>query len=113
LLAVEDFEALLHVFHANAGAVAADAGVGTVAHADAIVGNFDDDAIALEFAAQGDGATVDARLESVLDGVFDQGLKKNAGDEHVEGVGIDLFFDAELFNAEADDFDVEIIIGEA
>ena len=90
-----------------------NSGVGTVAHADAVVGHFDEDAIACELAAQGYGAAVDARLESVLDAVFDERLKQDAGDEDVERVGIDLLFDLQLVCAEADDFDVEIVVSEA
>ena len=93
LRAVEHFEALLHVLHADAGAVACEPCAGSVAHAYAVVGHLDEDAIAGEFAAQGDGAAVYARLESMLDAVFDERLEQDAGDENVERLRIDFFFD--------------------
>ena len=55
---------------------------------------------------------MDARLEAMLDGVFYERLEKDAGHGDVERARVDLFFDAEFFRAEADDFDVEIIVGE-
>ena len=114
LRAVEDFEALLHILHADAGAGRwRRAGARAVAHADAVVGYFDEDAVAVELAAQGDGAAVDARLEAVLDAVFDERLEQDAGDEDVEGSRIDFLFDVQLVGAEADHFDVEVVVGEA
>ncbi len=47
----------------------------------------------------------------MLDGVFDERLEEHGGDDDVEGVGGDFFYYAELF-AEADDFDVEVVVGE-
>src|SRR6185503_6394329 len=67
LCAVEYLKPLLHVLHANAGSVAADARVGTIAHAYSVIGDFDDHPIALELAAKRHGPSVDARLQPVFD----------------------------------------------
>ena len=100
---------------AGAGAYEAAEGgdVGAVGgHADAVVFYFDEEAALVgDFAADGDGAATDAGLEAVLDAVFDERLEKHAGDDDVQGVVGDFFDDFELF-AEADDFDVEVIVGE-
>ena len=88
-------------------------GAGAVAHADAVVGYLDEYAVAGKLAAQGDGSAMDARLEAVLDAVFDKRLQENAGHEDVERPRIDFFFDMQLVGAEADHLDVEVVVGEA
>src|SRR5258708_30799883 len=70
LRAVENFEALLHIFHADSCTVVLDSGARTVAHAYAVVGYFDEHAVAGELAAQRYGSTVNARFEAMLDAVF-------------------------------------------
>ncbi len=110
LVAVKNLEPLLHVFHANAGAGAAQCGR-AVAHAHAIVGHFDRNPVALQPAAQRDRAAVDARLKAVLDAVLDERLQQDAGHQNIEGARIDLFFNAQLVGAEAHHLDVEVIVG--
>ena len=48
----------------------------------------------------------------MLDAVFDQRLQHHAGQQQVEGVGVDEFFNAQLFS-KTHDLDVEIVVGEA
>ena len=79
--------------------------------ADAVVFDFDDEPAVLEAAAQGDGATGDARLESMLDAVFDERLEQHTGHGNFECGRIDFFGDGEFFSAEAGDFDAEIVLG--
>ena len=69
--------------------------------------------IAIKPAAQGDGASVDARLKAMLDAVFNQRLKQDTGDEDIEGPRIDVFFDPQLVSAEAHHLDVEVVVSEA
>jgi len=87
--------------------------MGPVAHAHAVVSYFDDHAIAFELAAQSYSAPVNARLESMLDRVFNERLKQNAGNQDVEGVRIDFLLNVQFVCAEADHFDVQIVIGKA
>ena len=56
---------------------------------------------------------MDAWFEAVLDAVLDERLEQDAGDENFECAGIDLLFHSELVGAEADDFNVEVVVGEA
>src|SRR4029079_11349522 len=96
LSSVKNFEELLDVLHSDAGAISADSSVGAVAHANAIIGHFDDHTIAVELTAQGYGAAVNTRLETMLDGIFDERLKKDAGDQDIQGVRVDFLFDMKL-----------------
>ena len=116
-VAVEDLHAFADVLHADAGAAAGCAYDSLPyrplrGHADAVVFYFDEQsAFAGDAAAKGNGAAVDAGFEAVLDGVFDERLEQHAGDDDAESVVGDFFDDAELF-AEADDLDVEVVVGE-
>ena len=110
LVAIENFQPLLHVFHADAGAGAAQRGA-AVAHAHAVVGHFDEIRSPSSAAAQRDRAAMDARLKSMLDAVLDERLQQDAGHQNLERARIDLLFHAQLVGAEADHLDVEIIVG--
>ena len=48
----------------------------------------------------------------MLDGIFDHGLQQHAGDEGFESVVVHFLEELKLVAAEADDFDVEIIVDE-
>jgi hypothetical protein len=113
---VEDLDSFADVTHADAGAFAdetADGSGGGAAGFDAyaVVFDFEEEAAFVDAGAEGNGAAGDAGLEAVLDGVFDKGLEEHRGNDDVEGFGGNFFYDAELL-AEADDFDVEVIVGE-
>src|SRR5208282_1086854 len=96
----------------NACAGSANCGVRPGVHAHAVIGDLDGDPVALEAAAQSDRAAVNARLQAVLDAVLNERLQQNAGHQDLERAWVDVFFDAQLVGAEADNFDVEVIVGE-
>ena len=111
-IAVEDFEALADIAHADAGSLEDAAGMRAAGgDANAVIFDFDDEPVPLEAAAESDDAAGDARLESVLDAVFDQRLQEHAGDGDFERRGIDFLGNGELFRAEAGDFDGQIVVG--
>ena len=81
-------------------------------HADAVVLHLEQQAAVGEnAAAQGHGAAADAWLEAMLDRVLDQRLQQHAGDDDGQRLFGDLLDDAQFF-AEADDLDVEVVVGE-
>ena len=55
-------------------------------------------------------ASFQAGRKTVLDGVFNHGLKQHAGNESLESVLFNFLENLKLVAAEADDFDVEIIV---
>jgi hypothetical protein len=116
LVAVQNLDAFADVAHADAGAFADEAGDGSGGGAAgfdayAVVFDFEEEAAFVDAGAEGDGAAGDAGFEAMLDRVFDERLKEHGGDDDVEGVVGDLLDDLELV-AEADAFDVEIVVGE-
>ncbi len=111
LVAVEHAEALADQPHSDTDAAGVERRESRLRDAYAVILDLDQEPLFHSTTAQGDGATADARLESVFDGVFDQGLEQDAGHESIQGVRQDLFDDAEFFTAEPDDFNVEIIVG--
>ncbi len=46
----------------------------------------------------------------MLDGIFDHWLQQHAGHKSIEGLFVDFFEDLQFVAAEADDFDVQIIV---
>ena len=48
----------------------------------------------------------------MLDRVFNHGLQQHAGDKGVERLFVDLLEDLQLVAAEADHFDIEVIVDE-
>src|SRR6185312_937404 len=82
-------------------------------HAGAVILNFKNQAmLRLQAAAQGDLSPVNLRRESVFDGVLHQRLQHHAGDNHLQAERIEVFYNPQLFGAEASDFDVKIIVDE-
>src|SRR5450755_1372683 len=57
-------------------------------------------------------AALKARRESVLDGILHHGLKQHAGKKGFERVFINFLEDLEFVAAEANHFDVEIVVNE-
>src|SRR5664279_53181 len=84
IVAVQNFQPLTHVAHTDACAFGHNAGFCTVADADSIILDFNDQAGIGDAAADGDGAPAYARLQSMLDTVFDERLEEDAGDEDAE-----------------------------
>src|SRR6185437_9676916 len=118
--AVEDRHALPHIAHTDAVATGGagpaclgqDAGRRFGLHADAVVFDLDEQTVVRQdSAAQCDGATADARLEPMLDGVLDERLQQHAGDDDGQRVLGDLFCNAQLL-AETHDLDIQVVIGE-
>ncbi len=112
IVAVEDIEPFANIFHADAGALENAAGVGAAgSDADAVVFHFNYQSSMIETAAQRDDAAADARLQPMLDAVFDERLKKHAGNRDFEGFRIDFPGDGKLLCAEAGDFDGKVVVG--
>jgi hypothetical protein len=110
LIAVEQAEAFVDVADADAAAVNFGEALGGDAHS--IVFNFDQQAAIDAARANMDLASLQTRGEAVLDGVFDHGLKQHAGNESLESVFVNFLENLQLVAAEADYFDVEIIVDE-
>ena len=110
LIAVEKAEALVDVGDADAAAVHVGEALGR--DADAVVGDFDEEAAVAAIGADVDFAPFEAGGEAVLNGVFDHGLKEHGRDERVESLIVDFLEDLEFVAAEADDFDIEIVVDE-
>src|SRR5215468_8010196 len=82
------------------------------AHADSVIFYLDQQLALQNAAAQGDAATIHFGSKTVLHAVLHQRLKQHAGDNDVQSLRIQVFADAQLFAAEADDLDVQIIVNE-
>jgi hypothetical protein len=113
-IAVENLKALANIFHSDtvAGALENTAGMGAAGgDADPVVFHFNDEFAVFEAAAQRDDAAGDARLEPMLDTVFDQRLEQHAGHRNFQGSRIDFPGNGQFFSAEASDLDGKVIIG--
>ena len=62
--------------------------------------------------AQMNLSAFEARREPVLDGIFDDRLQQHAGNESFERLLVDFLEDLQLVAAEANHFDVEIVVDE-
>ena len=108
LVAVEQAEAFVNVADADPAAVNFSEALGR--DAQAVVFDFNEQA-AIEMAgAEMDFAAFEARGETVLDGIFYHGLKQHAGDKSFESLVVNFLEDLKLVAAEADDFDVEVVV---
>src|SRR5262249_47551763 len=74
--------------------------------------HFDGDVVFCDVTAQIDATAVNLRRESVFDRILNQRLQQHAGNHDVERCRIKLFYDTELVAAEANNFDVEIVVDE-
>ncbi len=110
LVAVEKAEAFVHVTDADSAAIDFGKALGGDAHA--VVFDFDEQAAVEPARAEMDLASLEARGEAVLDGIFNHGLKQHAGDECLESLVVNFLEDLKFVAAKADDFDVEIIVDE-
>jgi hypothetical protein len=110
LIAVEQAEAFVNVADADASAVNFGEALGGDAHS--IVFDFDEQPAIHAASANVDFSSLQTRGEAVLDGIFDHGLKQHAGNESVESVFVNFLENLQLVAAEADDFDVEVIVDE-
>src|SRR6185312_7659317 len=61
--------------------------------------------------AQGNGASIDARLKTVFNAILNQRLQQHGGNKEIQGLRGDVFDDAELFRTESCDFNIQIIVG--
>ena len=68
---------------------------------------------ALDAAAQGDGSSLQAGLQAMLDAVFDQRLQQHARHQQLQGCGIDLLDHAQLLRPETHHFDAQVVVGKA
>src|SRR5882724_7675159 len=107
---IEHLQTLCDIGHADAHAIWMSGGFRRI-HADAVIFHFDHQLLFFHPTADDDAAALDLGRQPVLDRVLDQRLQDHAGDVCLERLGIKLLADPELL-AEADDFDVEIIVDE-
>ncbi len=108
--AIKDAEALADVAEADAFDV--DVWHFFFGDAHAVVFDFDVQAAVAICGAELDFAAIEFWREAVFQTVFDDWLKKHAGDEGFKGFFVDLFDDVEVVLAEACDFDIEIVVDE-
>src|SRR5580704_10038200 len=110
LVAVEQAEAFVNIADADSAAVNFSEALG--GDAQAVVFDFNEQAALDATGAEVDFAAFEARGETVLDGIFDHGLKQHARDKSFESLVVNFLEDLKLVAAEANDFDVEIIVDE-
>ena len=107
-LAIEDLQPFAHVADADARFI--DFGTPFVGNSHAVVDDLDHEPPFVTRDAQDDGAAFHLGRDAVPDGVLDQRLQDHAGNEHVQGLRIDLLADLQLVTPEPDHFDVEVVI---
>src|ERR1700761_640954 len=115
-ISIEHLHALAHVAQTDARTLAhqpahrlrhRSAGL----HADTIIFYFNYQAFALQAAAYRHGASADARLQTVLDAVFNQRLQQHTRHDKLQRVLGDVFHDSQFF-AEAHHLDVHVVVRE-
>jgi hypothetical protein len=110
LIAVEQAQAFVDVADADSSSVNFREALGGDAHS--VIFNFDKQAAIHAASANVDFSSLQARGEAVLDRVFDHGLKQHAGNESLQSVLVNFLENLQLVAAEADHFDVEVIVDE-
>jgi len=96
LVAIEDFEPLLHIFHADAGAGAAQRGGGPPVHADAVIGYSMKTRLPSRRLRTVTVPPWMRRLQTCFDAVLNERLQQNAGHQDVEWCADRLLFNAQL-----------------
>ena len=110
LIAVEQAQAFVDVADADASSIDFCEPLGGDAHS--VVFDFDEQPAIHAASANVDFSSLQTRAETVLDGIFHHRLEKHAGNEGFESVLVNFLKNLQLVAAEADHFDIEIIVDE-
>ena len=108
--AVKNFQALVNV--ADANSLHVNLRHAHFGNSHAVIFNFNLQAAVIERGADADVSAFQFSGEAVLQRIFHDGLEHHAGNEGVESSLINLLKYLEIFAAETDDFDIEIVVDE-
>ncbi len=106
----KNFQALVHV--ANADSLHVNLRHAHFGDSHAIIFNFNLHAAVVQSGANANVSAFEFSGKAVLQRIFHDGLQHHAGNEGVEGALVNFLKYLKIFAAEADDFDVEIVVDE-
>src|SRR4029077_20512211 len=110
LVAVDEAQPLVNVADTDSAAVHLRNALGRNAHT--VVGNFDGETAIAVMSADVNLAALEPRRQAMLDRIFHHRLKEHAGNKRLERLRIDFLENLQLVAAEADHFDVQVVVNE-
>src|SRR5579863_4684394 len=110
LIAIQQAQALVNIADADPAAV--NFLQALARHSHAVIIDFDSQPPIPPVRSKTYRAALEARRQSMLDGIFNNGLKQHAGDENVHRILVNFLEDLQVIASEPNHLDVQIVVDE-